>query len=153
MWVQVEDKGDYLLVTYGPLRWALCGMGKEKFRYEDIKDHAITNSCAYGHGIAGCTALKLFSSCSCCCGHKIVRLSINERYQGEKAGDNSDCCLESCCLKCCCGQAQFWGSGACCVCFNPCRNNCCLVNTVHISTNDADGLLKLLDTKCIDSVS
>ena len=66
-WTQVQDKEDHLLLTWGPLRWILCGMGKEKIGYEDIKDYSITNTCFYGFGIPCCTGLKLFTTCSCGC--------------------------------------------------------------------------------------
>ena len=150
MWNQVEDKGDHLLVQYGPCRWTLCGTGKEKIRYRNIKDYGITRSCAYGFGIVCCSGLKLFSICNCCCGHKVVRLTINERYQAEDASDSSDCCLESCCFKCYCGKkAERYGNGGCFRhCFNRCNANCCLINTVYISTNNADELLQLLNQKC-----
>ena len=150
MWNNVQDKGDHLLITYGPCRWVLCGMGREKIKYSNIKDYAISRSCTYGFGIPCCSGLKLFSTCSCCCGQKVIRLSVNERLQGLNANDPSDCCIESCCLKQCCGQrAEYIGSGCCFkYCFNPCGGNCCMFNTIHISTEDADGLLNLLNHKC-----
>ena len=126
-------------------------MGKEKIKYENIKYYSITKTCAFGFGIICCTGLKLFSICSCCCGQKIIRLSIKERYQGLNAHDPDDCCLESCCLKTCCGkQAESCGSGGCCQpCCNPCGANCCVFNTVNISTEDPEGLLNLLNQRCV----
>ena len=96
IYVNIEDRGDHLLLTYGPFRWCLCGMGKEKVPYKNIKDFQITRTCFYGlgigtGGICGGSSIKLFNTCSCCCdgakccGHKTVRLTINERPQGLNA--------------------------------------------------------------------
>eukprot|EP01083_Nonionella_stella_P010910 31038_1 len=155
IWIQVEDRGDYILLTTGPCRWALCGMGKEKIFYRNIKDYAVTQTCFYGFGLPHCSSIKLFNNCSCCCGggnycgHKTVRLTINERPQGMNAGDSDDCCWESCCLSCCCGERGHYIGKCCCFqpCFNPCNANCCAVNTVFVSTNDPQGLITLLNQK------
>ena len=48
MWTEVEDCEDHLLVTYGPLRWLLCGMGKEKVRYKNVVSFEVTKTCSYG---------------------------------------------------------------------------------------------------------
>lgn len=159
IWTQVEDKGDYLLVTYGPCRWILCGMGKEKIYYDNIHKYTETRSCMYGAGIPHCSGVKLFNTCSCCCrgirccGHKIIRLTIDERMQAFDAFDmHYDCCWESLCFNTLCGKhAEYVGKGCCCQkCFNPCNNNCCAMNQVYISTNDMEGLMRLLDAKCSD---
>eukprot|EP00483_Globobulimina_turgida_P009162 UN09181 len=138
LWIQVEDRGEYLLLTTGPCRWALCGCGKEKFYYRNIRDYAVTQTCFYGFGIHSCSSVKLFNNCSCCCGggsccgHKTVRLTINERPQGLGAKDSGDCCWESCCLSCFCGERRHYIGKGCCfqsLC-NPCNANCCAINTV-----------------------
>jgi len=160
MYFQVEDKGDYLLVTSGPMRWGLCGEGKEKIKYSEIRDYEVTKTCFFGFGLPCCTSVKLFNSCTCCCAccggdmggcciQRTVRLTINERMQAKDARDPDDCCLEACCLDNCCGDACLTsGQGCCCrsVC-NPCGANCCAVNTVFISTNDPQGLIELLNSK------
>mmetsp|Transcript_13839 Transcript_13839/g.21691 ORF Transcript_13839/g.21691 Transcript_13839/m.21691 type:complete len:265 (+) Transcript_13839:20-814(+) len=157
MWVQMEDRGDFVLLTYGPCRWLLCGMGKEKIYYRQIRDYQISKSCFYGFGIPCCTSIKLFNTCSCCCGdggvccgHKTVKLTIKERPQGEHAIDeDSDCCAERCCLRCCCGEnGEYCGKGCCCqpIC-NPCDANFCMMNTIFVSTNDPDGFMRLLQEK------
>ncbi len=45
LWIEVADKGDHLLVTTGPCRWAWCGWGKEKVKYSEIRDYEVTKSC------------------------------------------------------------------------------------------------------------
>ena len=154
-WNQVQDKGDHLLLTWGPLRWCLCGMGKEKIKYRDIKYYAITKTCFYGFGIPCCTALKLFTTCTCGCGQKVVRLTVKETYQGMNANDADNCCLESGCLNTCCAEsAESVGSGCCFrSCCNPCNANCCVYNTVNISTDDPEGLMNLLNQKCVHLAS
>merc|ERR1719229_831425 len=155
IWIRVEDRGDYLLSTTGPCRWALCGMGKEKIYYRNIKDYAVTQTCFYGFGIHSCSSVKLFNNCSCCCGggnycgHKTVRLTIDERPQGLNAKDADDCCWESCCLSCCCGENGHYIGKGCCFqpCCNPCNANCCAMNTVFVSTNDPKGFIQLLNQK------
>eukprot|EP01084_Bolivina_argentea_P061331 112081_1 len=156
IWTQIEDRGNHLLLTYGPCRWLLCGMGKEKIAYDKIRDYQISKSCFYGFGLPCCTSIKLFNTCSCCCGelgkccgHKTIKLTIKERPQGEDATDNDNCCMENCCLNCWCGErGEYIGKGCCFdVCCNPCDANCCMVNTIFVSTNDADGVLRLLNEK------
>eukprot|EP00483_Globobulimina_turgida_P010025 UN10044 len=156
IWIQVEDRGDHLLLTTGPCRWALCGCGKEKIPYSNIRDYGVTQTCFYGHGVH-CSAVKLFNQCSCCCGdnisrccgHKTIRLTINERAQGLGAKDTTDCCCESMCLSCFCGENGHWIGKGCCFqpCCNPCNANCCAMNTVFISTNDPNGFMGLLNQK------
>ena len=156
MWTQIEDRGDYLLLTYGPCRWLLCGMGKEKVYYRNIRDYQISKSCFYGFGLPSCSSIKLFNTCSCCCGdngslcgHKTIKLTIKERPQGLNAIDDSDCCCESCCLRLFYGDnGHYIGKGCCCqpVC-NPCDANCCAMNTIFLSTNDVNGVLQLLTQK------
>ena len=155
IWTEIEDRGDHLLLTYGPCRFFLCGMGKEKIPYDLIMDFEITQTCSYGHGI-NCNTVKLFNTCSCCCGsdaelcgHKTVRITIKERPQGMDAIDDDDCWFERCCLQCCCGErGRYLGKGCCCQpCCNPCNANCCMMNTIFISTNDARNLLRLLQEK------
>lgn len=160
MYFQVEDKGDYLLVTSGPMRCGLCGEGKEKIKYSDIRDYEVTKTCFWGFGMPCCTSVKLFNSCTCCCAccggdmggcciQRTIRLSIKERMQAKDARDPDDCCLEGFCLDNCCGDACLTcGAGACLrsVC-NPCGANCCAINTVFISTNDPKGLIDLLNSK------
>ena len=89
-----------------------------------------------------------------CCGQKTVRLTIKERMFGQEAVDDEDCCLESWCLqncfgaKCadqCCGGVC--GEGCYFSMCNPCGVNCCSMNTMYISTNDPEGLLKLIGEK------
>ena len=158
VWTQIEDRGDYLLITYGPCRWLLCGMGKEKVYYRNIRDYQISKSCFYGFGIPCCTSIKLFNTCSCCCGdanasfcgHKTVKLTIRERPQGLHAiDDNEDCCAEKCCLQCCYGDnGDYCGKGCCCQpCCNPCDANFCAMNTIFVSTNDVEGVMQLLNEK------
>ena len=54
LWIEISDKGDYLLVTTGPCRWFLCGWGKEKVKYSEIRDYGITKSCWFGvPGVCG----------------------------------------------------------------------------------------------------
>merc|ERR1712013_291865 len=155
-WTQVEDMDHYLLVTYGPVRWLLCGMGKEKVLYSRITDFSLTQTCTYGVG-CNCAypTIKLFNTCSCCCGgaslcgQKTVQIGIRERPHGGGAGDDGDCCLEACCLANCYGEnGKYIGKGCCCqpIC-NPCNANCCMVNTLFVSTNDPEGLLRLLEEK------
>lgn len=160
MYFQVEDKGDYLLVTSGPMRWGLCGEGKEKIKYADIRDYEVSKTCFFGFGMPCCTSVKLFNSCTCCCNccggdmggccvQRTVRLTIKERMQAQGARDPDDCCLEALCLENCCGDACLsCGACGCCqsVC-NPCGANCCAINTVFISTNDPQGLIELLNAK------
>eukprot|EP01084_Bolivina_argentea_P004346 8270_1 len=131
-------------------------MGKEKIRYRDIHHVSVSRSCFYGFGIPCCTSIKLFNTCSCCCGdgaeccrHQTIKLTIKERPQGEGATDEDNCFCEQCCLQCCCGdRGEYLGKGACfeCCC-NPCDANFCIMNTVFVSTNDADGVLQLLNDK------
>eukprot|EP00483_Globobulimina_turgida_P002202 UN02204 len=147
LWIQVEDRGDHLLLTTGPCRWAVCGCGKEKIPYRNIRDFGVTQTCFYGRGIHHCSSVKLFNQCSCCCGdnrarccgHKTIRLTINERPQGLGAKDPGDCCWEKCCLSCFCGENGSWIGRGCCFqsCFNPCNADCCAMNTVFISNHDA----------------
>lgn len=154
LWTEIEDRGDHLLLTYGPCRFFLCGMGKEKIPYDLIMDFEISQTCSYGFGI-NCNTVKLFNTCSCCsadaklCGHKTVRITIKERPQAMDAIDDNDCCLERCFLHCCCGErGKYIGKGCCCQpCFNPCNANCCMMNTIFVSTNDAPNLLRLLEEK------
>jgi len=47
LWFQVEDKGDHLMVTSGPCRWLLCGWGKEKVQYSEIRDFQTTKTCLF----------------------------------------------------------------------------------------------------------
>jgi len=102
LYFQVEDKGDFLLVTSGPWRWGVCGQGKEKFRYTDIRDYEITKTCFFGFGLPCCTSIKLFNSCTCCfnccggdmggcCVQRTVRLTIRERMQAQDVSDTDDC--------------------------------------------------------------
>lgn len=172
LWIEVADKGDYLLVTSGPCRWFLCGWGKEKVQYSEIRDYEVVKSCWYTIPEMGmCTGVRILNQCSflqlsCCgpagtlkggcCGHKTVRLTIDDRMFGHNAADDdTDCCLENCCLKNCFGAkcAGECAGGVCgegCIfskCFNPCGANCCSMNTMYISTNDAEGLIALLDSK------
>eukprot|EP00483_Globobulimina_turgida_P002381 UN02383 len=100
IWTQIEDCGDHLLITYGPCRWMLCGMGKEKIPYNLIRDFQVTQTCYYGFGL-NCNTVKLFNTCSCCCGemgkccgHNVVRITISERIQGQGAVDDTDCCFD-----------------------------------------------------------
>ena len=156
-WIQVEDRGDHLLLTFGPCRWCLCGTGKEKIPYKNIRDYQISKSCFYGFGLPCCTSIKLFNSCSIgccgksgrCCAHKTVKLTIKERVQADEAEEGTDCCCEKLCFRCCCGErGRYIGKGCCFQpCCNPCDANCCMVNTLFISTNDPEGLMKLLDSK------
>ena len=164
IWVNVEDRGDHLLIRYGPCRWMLCGMGKEKIPYRSIKDYEVTQTCFYGWGIGpggicNGSSVKLFNTCSCCygyngkcCKHKTIRLTIKERPQAQNALDENgnDCCCEKCFFKACCGEnGRYIGKGCCFQpCCNPCNANCCMVNTVFISTNDEDGLIALLNENC-----
>eukprot|EP01083_Nonionella_stella_P086915 241640_1 len=155
VWVQIEDRGEHLLIQYGPCRWMLCGMGKEKIPYDRIRDFEETQTCAYGFGI-NCNAIKLFNTCSCCCGdmgrccgHSVIRITVQERPQGFGAVDANDCCWERCFLNCCCGdRGKYIGKGCCCQpCCNPCNANCCMLNTIFVSTNDPEGLMQLLREK------
>mmetsp|Transcript_44931 Transcript_44931/g.74443 ORF Transcript_44931/g.74443 Transcript_44931/m.74443 type:complete len:278 (+) Transcript_44931:36-869(+) len=161
IWLQIEDRGQYMLVTYGPCRWMLCGMGKEKIFYHSIRDVQTSKSCFYGFGIPMCSSVKLFNTCSCCCGltaseprpnfcgHQTIKLTIVERAQGENALEDDDCFGERCCLQCCCGaNGEYCGKGCCCqFCINPCDANFCMMNTVFISTNDTRGLMRLINEK------
>ena len=162
IWTQIEDREDHLLITYGPWRFFLCGMGKEKIPYDIITDFEITQTCSYGFGIPNCSTIKLFNTCSCCCGRnhtgggnpsfcgqKTIRITIKERPQGQDAIDDNDCCLERCCLASFCGnRGKYIGKGCCCqpLC-NPCNANCCMMNTIFVSTNDPQGLFRLLNEK------
>jgi len=172
LWIEVTDKGDYMLVASGPCRWAMCGWGKEKVKYSEIRDYHVAKTCWYNvPEYSCCTGVRLMNQCSCCqcsfcgptgsleggcCGQKTVRLTVNERMFGHEANDDdSDCCLENCCLKNCFGQkcaddcmGGACGEGCCfAMCFNPCGVNCCAMNTMYISTNDPSGLINLLNQK------
>jgi len=178
LWFQVEDKGDYLLVTSGPCRWMMCGWGKEKVKYSEIRDYETTKTCLFGEPGYPCTGIRLMNQCSCCqcgfcapsasylsggcCGQTTIRLAINERHFGTDAHDpERDCCLEGCCLRNCfgakCGQPCLGGvCGEGCIfsmCFNPCGVNCMTMNTMFISTNDPQGLIALLNNKCNKEVT
>ena len=52
--------GDHLRVEYGPLRYCLCGMGKTKIMYKDIKHWEVSRSCSYGFGVSFGMNIKLF---------------------------------------------------------------------------------------------
>eukprot|EP01084_Bolivina_argentea_P272703 464378_1 len=155
IWLKIEDRGEHLLIHYGPCRWMLCGMGKEKIPYDRIRDFEVTQTCSYGFGI-NCNTVKLFNTCSCCCGelgrccgHTVVRITVQERPQGYGAIDPTDCCCERCFLNCCCGARGKYIGKCCCFqpCCNPCNANCCMMNTIFVSTNDPEGLLQLLREK------
>jgi len=156
MYIHVRDGGDHLVLETGPCRWLICGYGVEKVKYVDIYHYSVSRSCFYGFGLPCYTSVKLFNSCSCCCGemgrccgHSTVKLTIRERPQAEGAIDDDTCCLERCCLKCFCGENGEWiGKGCCCQpCVNPCNSNFCIMNTVFVSTNDPDGFVRLLQEK------
>jgi len=171
LYIDVEDKGDYLLVTSGPFRWCLCGWGKEKVKYSEITDFSTAKTCWYSiPEYACCTGVRLMNQCSCtqmdccgsnmlvggagCCSQRTVRLTIKERNFGHEAVDGDECCLEKCCLERCfgatCSQDCFGGpcgEGCCFSCCNPCGVNCCSMNTMYISTNDPEGLIDLLKNK------
>lgn len=156
LYIYVRDGGDHLILETGPCRWMLCGYGVEKIKYEDIYHYSVSRSCFYGFGLPCYTSVKLFNSCSCCCGemasacgHSTVKLTIKERPQAEGAIDEDTCCLEKCCLNCFCGENGEWlGKGCCCQpCINPCNSNFCIMNTVFVSTNDPDGFVRLLHEK------
>jgi len=156
MFIYVRDGGDHLILETGPCRWMICGFGVEKIKYEDIYHYSVSRSCFYGFGLPCYTSVKLFNSCSCCCGemasacgHSTVKLTIKERPQAEGAIDEDTCCLEKCCLNCFCGENGEWlGKGCCCQpCINPCNSNFCIMNTVFVSTNDPDGFVRLLHEK------
>ena len=53
MWITVEDRGEHLLVAWGPCRCFLCGMGKEKIKYSDIRSYQISKTCWFGMGLLG----------------------------------------------------------------------------------------------------
>ena len=155
IWTQIEDRGDHLLLTYGPWRWCLCGMGKEKIPYDLITDFEITKTCSYGFGI-NCNTVKLFNTCSCfcgpsakCCKQNTVRITFKERPQALGAMDDDDCFCERCCFNCFCGEkGRYIGKGCCFQPFcNPCNANCCMMNTIFVSTNDAQNLMALLAEK------
>jgi len=154
LYIIVEDRGDHLVVAWGPCRCFMCGAGKEKIPYSDINSYQVTKTCWFGAGLFG--AVKLFNTCSCCCGdmaslcgQTTVQLSIKERPQGLGADDEENMCLENCCIRCCCGERGYYCGKGCCFqpCVNPCNANCCAVNTLYISTNDPNGLMQLLDQK------
>jgi len=154
LWVTVEDQGDHLVVAWGPCRCFLCGAGKEKIKYSNIRSYQISKTCWFGVGLLG--AVKLFNTCSCCCGEmaslcgqQTVQLTIKERPQALGADDGDNWCCENCCIRCCCGERGFYCGKGCCFqpCCNPCDVNCCAVSTIFISTNDANGLMQLLDQK------
>jgi len=156
MYIYVRDGGEHLVLETGPCRWMLCGFGVEKVKYADIYHYSVSRSCFYGFGLPCYTSVKLFNSCSCCCGengsmcgHSTIKLTIRERPQAEDAVDDDTCCLEKCCLKCFCGENGEWlGKGCCCQpCVNPCNSNFCIMNTVFVSTNDPDGFVRLLQEK------
>jgi len=164
LWIEVADKGDHLLVASGPCRWAWCGWGKEKVKYSEIRDYEITKTCwLYTPGQC-CTGVRIMNQCSCCqcgccgpagsmvggcCSQRTVRLTVNERMMGHGAGDDNDCFLEKCCLANCFGEVCVArGMGLCFQpCCNPCKVNCCAMNTMYVSTNDAEGLVALLNNK------
>lgn len=155
LYIEVEDDGDCLLVNYGPFRHCLCGFGKSKIRYRDIKDYEISRSCAYGVGVI--FGSKLFSSCSiglpCFFKHEIIRITVKERYVGHDVLDVNDCCLEYCCMRCCCdgninGNAEHCGNGFICQCCNGCKANCLRYNTFYISTNKSQEFINNLRSKC-----
>merc|ERR1712242_594725 len=58
MWITVEDRGEHLLVAWGPCRCFLCGSGKEKIKYSDIRTYQLTKTCWFGAGLIG--AVKLY---------------------------------------------------------------------------------------------
>lgn len=160
MWITVEDRGEHLLVAWGPCRCFLCGMGKEKIKYSNIRSYQISKTCFFGMGLLG--AVKLFNTCSCCCGdmaslcgQQTIQLTINERPQALDADDVENWCCENCCIRCCCGERGYWCGKGCCFqpCCNPCDVNCCAMSTIFISTNDPNGLMQLLDQKVGNSNS
>ena len=63
--------------------------------------------------------------------------------------DDMDCCLEKCCLNSFYGEnGKYIGKGCCFQpCCNPCNANCCMMNTIYVSTNDPRGLMNLLNTR------
>ena len=108
--------------------------------------------------------IRIMNQCSCCqcsfcgpagsmvggcCSQKTVRLTINERMFAQHSLDDADCCLEKCCLSNCFGEVCVQRGMGCCFqpCCNPCQVNCCAMNTMYISTNDAEGLVNLLNNK------
>ena len=64
LWIEVADKGDYLLVTTGPCRWLMCGWGKEKVKYSDVRDFEIVKSCWFMTPGVCCTGVKTRHSLS-----------------------------------------------------------------------------------------
>jgi len=176
LYIEVQDKGDYMLVTTGPIRWFLCGWGKEKVKYSEIVDYAQVKTCWYTIPESGCcTGVRLLNQCSCfemaccgpagtlsggCCAQRTIRLTIKERMFAQDAADGEGCCLEEFCLKKCFGTAcaenclgGVCGEGCCFSMCNPCGVNCCSMNTMYISTNDPEGLLKLIGDKTGNSAT
>jgi len=171
LWIEVSDQGDYLLVASGPCRWTLCGCGKEKVKYSEIRDFGTVKTCWYTlpwHSC--CSGVRVLNQCSCCqcaccgpagslqgdcCGQRTIRLTVKERMFGHQAFDDEDCCLENLCLRNCLGRrcadecmGGVCGEGCCfATCFNPCGANCVSMNTMYISTNDPEGLIHLLESK------
>jgi len=170
LWIEVEDKGDHLLVITGPCRWTWCGFGKEKIKYSEIRDYEVSQTCWLSTPEVCCLGLRILNQCSCiqcgccgpagsmpggCCSQRTVRLTINERMMAHGAADAGDCCLEKCCLNNCFGEVCISRGMGCCFqpCCNPCKVNCCAVNTVYLSTNDVQGLLQVLNQKTGKSVT
>ena len=64
LWIEVADKGDYLLVTTGPCRWLMCGWGKEKVKYSDVRDFQIVKSCWFMTPGVCCTGVRIPFYCT-----------------------------------------------------------------------------------------
>ena len=138
IWLNIEDCGDYLLIRHGPCRWMSNGLGREKVQYTEIKSYDTT------FGFRCFDKVKVFNTCSCCCGYnakccccqKTIRLKIK---------DGDECCWETFCISYCGGCNSGCYNFVCCdVCCFCCRN----IHSIFISTNDADGLIALLNEKC-----
>lgn len=66
LWIEVEDKGESLLVTTGPCRWTWCGWGKEKVKYSEIRDYDIAKTCMLTMPGSFCTGvMDTYFMCRC----------------------------------------------------------------------------------------
>lgn len=68
MWITVEDRGEHLLVAWGPCRCFLCGMGKEKIKYSNIRSYQISKTCFFGMGLLGAVKVQYIKHIIFCCG-------------------------------------------------------------------------------------
>eukprot|EP01084_Bolivina_argentea_P025473 47372_1 len=101
----------------------------------------------------GVTGVKSFAEVSGC-SQNVVQIAIVPQYQGSNLSGTYNCCLEEIVLICCYypQPGKFWGKGGCCCCFNTCGANCCLVNTIYVTTENSNQIVKSLKKRQSDGI-